>query len=116
MAKTSGGLEENVAGLLCYVAFWVSGLIFLLMETKNSYVRFHAAQSIVVFGFLNLMYFVFRWMPFLNIIMVPLVITLAVVFWIVLMIKAYQGTLYKLPVAGDLAENWINTQDKTNKE
>jgi uncharacterized membrane protein len=42
MAKTSTGLEENVAGLLCYLFGWVSGLVFLLLETENRFVRFHA--------------------------------------------------------------------------
>src|SRR5271156_5240440 len=47
------GLQENVAGLLCYVLGWLTGLIFLLID-KRPFVRFHAAQSIVVFGTLFL--------------------------------------------------------------
>jgi len=116
MAKTIGGLEENVAGLLCYIGFWISGLILLLLETKNKFVRFHAAQSIIVFGFLNVIYAVFRWIPFFHLFMDYLVGILAFVLWIVLMVKAYQGIMYKLPVAGDLAENWVGKQDKTEKE
>ena len=54
MKKTSTGLEENIAGLLCYVAWWISGLIFLLLETENRFVRFHAVQSIIVFGIINI--------------------------------------------------------------
>ena len=116
MAKTSVGLEENVAGLLCYVAGWVSGLIFLLLEPNNKFIRFHATQSIVVFGALNIVGFVFGWIPFFNIFMWPLVGALGFVLWIVLMVKAYQGMLYKLPVAGDLAENWVDKQGKAKKE
>src|ERR1700726_3011206 len=51
-AATSEGLAENVAGLLCYVLGWVTGIIFFLID-KRPYVRFHAAQSIVVFGGLH---------------------------------------------------------------
>ena len=116
MAKTSGGLEENVAGLLCYIGFWISGLILLLLETKNRFVRFHAAQSIIVFGFLSVIGVIFGWIPFFNLFMGPLVGVIMFVLWIVLMVKAYQGTLYKLPVAGDLAENWVGKQDKAKKE
>ncbi|MFC1846741.1 DUF4870 domain-containing protein [Chloroflexota bacterium] len=116
MTKTIGGLEENVAGLLCYLVGWVSGLIFLLLEPKNKFVRFHAMQSIIVFGFLTIVGNVFGWLPFFNVFIWPFIGALTFVLWIVLMIKAYQGTLYKLPVTGDLAENWTSKQDKAEKE
>ncbi len=106
MVKTSTGLEDNVAGLLCYVAGWVSGLIFLLIETENKFVRFHAVQSIIVFGTLNIIGIVFGWIPFFNLFIWPLVGGVWFVLWVVLMYKAYQGTMYKLPIAGDLAEKW----------
>ena len=37
MEKTSTGLTENVVGLLCYVAWWVSGLVFILIEKESSF-------------------------------------------------------------------------------
>src|SRR5579875_2112558 len=49
MAAPASGLAENVAGLLCYLLGWLTGIIFLLID-KRPFVRFHAAQSIVVFG------------------------------------------------------------------
>src|SRR6202050_3913198 len=52
-ASTQSGLAENVAGLLCYVLGWITGLIFYLTD-KRPFVRFHAAQSIVVFGALTI--------------------------------------------------------------
>ena len=106
MAKTSTGLEENIAGLLCYVAWWVSGLIFILLEQENKFVRFHAMQSIIVFGALNIIGIVFGWIPWFGWVMWSLVGLFAFVFWIVLIVKAYQGTMYKLPAVGDLAEKW----------
>src|SRR5215470_5422457 len=48
-APSTEGLAENVAGLLCYVLGWLTGIIFLLID-KRPFVKFHAAQSIVVFG------------------------------------------------------------------
>lgn len=110
MEKTSTGLEENVAGLLCYVLFWVSGLIFLLLEPGNRFVRFHALQSIIVFGIINIVLIVFGWIPVVSVIVGSFVGLLAFVLWIVLMVKAYQGELYKLPVAGDMAEKWLGNQ------
>jgi uncharacterized membrane protein len=106
MVKTSSGLEDNVAALLCYVAGWVSGLIFFLIETENRFVRFHAVQSIIVFGTLNIIGIVFGWIPVFNMFIWPLVGGLAFVLWVVLMYKSYQGVMYKLPIVGELAEKW----------
>ncbi|MCK5576943.1 MAG: DUF4870 domain-containing protein [Dehalococcoidales bacterium] len=107
MEKTSIGLDENVAGLLCYVLGWVSGLILILVEKDNGFVRFHAMQSIIVFGTINVVGIVFGWIPVVGIVVGSLVGLLAFALWIVLMVKAYQGEMYKLPVAGDLAEKWL---------
>ncbi len=104
MAKTSTGLDENVAGLLCYVVGWITGLVFILIEKENKFVRFHALQSIIVFGILTLASIVIRWIPIIDWVIGGLIGVLAVVLWIVLMVKAYQGEKYKLPWAGDLAE------------
>ncbi|TRZ96798.1 MAG: DUF4870 domain-containing protein [Dehalococcoidia bacterium] len=104
MGKTSTGLEANVAGLLCYVLGWISGLVFILIEKENKFVRFHAMQSIIVFGAITVASIIFRWIPFVGSILNLLLSFLALVLWIVLMVKAYQGTMYKLPWAGNLAE------------
>ena len=113
MAKTSVGLEENVAGLLCYVLGWITGLVFILIEKENKFVRYHAMQSILVFGSLtivNIILQVLGWIPFIGFlfgIIAILVFILAVVLWIVLMVKAYQREMFKLPWAGNLAEKLI---------
>jgi len=104
MEKTSTGLTENVAGLLCYVGWWVSGLVFLLLEKENKFVRFHAIQSIIVFGVLTLAGIILGWIPFIGVVLGTIIWLLGVVLWIVLMVKAYQGTKYKLPWAGNIAE------------
>lgn len=104
MAKTSTGLNENVAGLLCYVLGWVSGLVFFLIEKENKFVRFHALQSIIVFGALFVAGFILGYIPFIGWLISGLISVLALVLWIILMIKAYQGEKFKLPWAGDLAE------------
>ena len=110
--KTSTGLEENIAGLLCYIAGWISGLIFLLIETDSKFIRFHAVQSIIVFGILNIIGIVFGWIPVFSLFIWPLVGGLAFVFWVVLMYKAYRGEMYKLPVVGDMAEKWSTKSKK----
>ena len=50
LGKTSTGIQPNVAGLLSYVLGWLTGLIFFLIEKENKFVRFHALQSMIVFG------------------------------------------------------------------
>ncbi len=104
MEKTSTGLNENVAGLLCYVLGWISGVVFILIEPENKFVRFHAIQSIVTFGVLNVVGFILNWIPVIGGFVSWAISVLGFILWIVLMVKAYQGTKYKLPWAGDFAE------------
>ncbi len=112
MEKTSTGLQANVAGLLCYVLWWVSGLVFILIERENKFVRYHAMQSIITFGSITVVSIVLgilSLIPFIGVIFGIfnlIIFLLALVLWIVLMVKAYQGTMYKLPWAGNLAEKW----------
>jgi len=49
MAKTSLDLDENMVGLLCYIGGWITGIIFLVLEKENKFVRFHALQSLLTF-------------------------------------------------------------------
>ena len=107
------GLQENVAGLLCYVLGWVTGLIFLLLD-KRPFVRFHAAQSIVVFGALFLIRLVLTFgilgsgfYTFLSLwsLISMLVSLLTLVLWIVLMVQAYQGKMFEVPIAAGVAKS-----------
>jgi uncharacterized membrane protein len=113
-ARTLSGLNPKVAGLLTYIGGWISGIIFLILEKENRFVRFHATQSIIVFGTLNLVSIVFGWMPRVGGAISGFVAALGFVFWIVLMVKAYHGEMYKLPVIGDIAESlaWKNQPEK----
>jgi uncharacterized membrane protein len=107
MENTSTGLKENVAGLLCYVLGWVTGLIFILIEKDNKFIRFHAMQSIVVFGILTVAQIILGWIPIINLVTTPIIGIIMFVLWIILMVKAYQGEKYKLPWAGNFAEKQI---------
>ena len=106
MNKTSTGLNENIAGLLCYVLGWVSGIVFLLLEQENKFVKFHAVQSIIVFGALSVVNGVLGWIPVLGLIIGIISGILAFVLWILLMVKASQGERYKVIWAGNYAERW----------
>ena len=107
MEKTSTGLSENVAGLLCYVLGWVSGIVFLLIERENKFIRFHAIQSICVFGVITLAGIILGWIPCIGSVLGWIISVAGFILWIVLMIKAYQGSKYKIPWAGDFAEKRV---------
>jgi uncharacterized membrane protein len=109
------GMQENVAGLLTYVLGWVTGLIFLIID-KRPFVQFHAKQSIVVFGGLLLLEIVLGMSFGFSIVtggvtgisfgfgLFRLIQLLGLILWILLMIKAYQGERFRVPVAADLAD------------
>ncbi len=107
MEKSSTGLDENVAGLLCYVLGWISGLVFVLIEQKSNFVRFHAMQSLIVFGILAVAIIALSWVPVLGYGLQGIISLIGFILWIVLMVRAYQGAKYKLPWVGDVAERWV---------
>ena len=116
--ETSTNMDPKLAALLAYVFLWVGGLIFYLIESKNKYVRFHALQSIlfnvsyiVILVMLGVVSSIFGSIPGLGLIVVPLIGLLSAaiwlgffVIWIMLMVKAYQGEKWLLPIISDIAE------------
>ncbi|HYP08645.1 MAG TPA: hypothetical protein VER03_20590 [Bryobacteraceae bacterium] len=111
---TAGGMAPNVAGALSYLLGFITGILFLVLTPYNQdkFVRFHAFQSI----FLNAAWIAFWIVETIIMMMLPwgLVTVLSLVamllslaflgLWILLMVKAYQGERFKLPIIGDLAE------------
>jgi uncharacterized membrane protein len=120
-ASGTEGMAENVAGLLCYLVGWITGLIFLLID-KRPFVKFHGAQSIafniaiiavwIVFWIIEAMLtFITAMMHFpigfLFIFLFPVVGLAIFAVWIFLMYKAYQGEKFKLPIIGNLVEGMV---------
>ena len=112
-SKTSMGLDENVAGALCYVLGFITGIIFLVMEKDSKFVKFHAVQSIIVSLALwavnmvitSILFATFSYSMWGIIGMVSSLISIAgLIIWIMMILKAYQGEKFKLPIAGDIAE------------
>jgi uncharacterized membrane protein len=112
------GMAENVAAFLCYLVGWVTGIIFFLID-KRPFVRFHAAQSIVVFGGLHILNIVigiifgagfmmmggfgafgFGWALY------SLISLVAFILWILLMVKAYQHEKFEVPIAAGIAKSF----------
>lgn len=105
---TSSGLEENIAGLLCYVAGFITGIIFLVIEKENKFVRFHAIQSIITFVVILVASFLFAAIPVIGWIFGLLLTPVSFILWIFLMYKAYQGQWFKLPFIGNVAEKQLH--------
>jgi uncharacterized membrane protein len=113
--SSSSGLDPNVAAMLSYLAWWVTGILFYIIERDNRFVRFHAAQSIVAFGaiaiaiaglgmgsfvvlFISTAGFqVMQWLAFV-------VGTAGMIVWGICLFKAFSGEYFKLPIVGDFAE------------
>ena len=123
--KSSTGLDENVAALLSYVLNWVSGLVFFLIEKNSRLVRFHAMQSILLFGVFFIGEFAIWIVSFILGLIVSQISGLlgtlvwgvlslvgfvlfiaAVIGWVICMIKAYQSQFFKLPFIGNFAEKF----------
>jgi uncharacterized membrane protein len=102
--ESTVNITPNITGVLCYLGIWITGIIFFILEQKNRWVRFHAAQSIVVFGVLSIANAILHWIPFIGWFFTVVIWIVGVILWILLMSKAYNGEYYKLPLAGDLAE------------
>ena len=103
--RTALGCDANVAAALAYLLGWISGVVVLLMERENQFVRFHALQSVIVFGALSVAWFLCLSIPILGwLISFILIPPVSAVIWLLLMFKAYQGERFKLPIAGDIAE------------
>jgi uncharacterized membrane protein len=106
--KTASGLDANMAAALSYLAGFVTGILFLLVEKENRFVRFHAMQSTIFFIIVVIIDVVLQVIPLLGFLLVVfVVIPASAIVWLLLMYKAYQGDEFKLPLVGQLAADRI---------
>jgi uncharacterized membrane protein len=102
--KSSTGLDENVAAFLCYLFGFITGIVFLVVEKKSRFVKFHAMQSTITFLGLFVIFFVISWIPIINLLVYPIWL-LSLILWLILMIKALKGERYLLPIVGKMADD-----------
>lgn len=103
------GLDPKLAAMLSYLLGIVGGIVFYSIS-KDSYVKFHAMQSILLWVVMAILWavifgisFVFFYLSFITWIIYMGMTAV----WIIMMIKAYQGEKYKLPIIGDMAEKYV---------
>jgi len=106
--KTSTGLDANLAAALSYLIGFVTGIIFLLVEKENRFVRFHAMQSTLLFAGIVAIDILLQIVPLLGAVLVfTVVIPVSAILWLVLMYKAYQGEEFQLPIVGPMAADRV---------
>ncbi len=110
-APAAAGLTDNMAGALAYVTI-IPAIVFLVLEPFNRkrFVRFHAFQCLFFAAAWTVLWIglsLIAHIPFLGwatVLIWPLVSLVGFVIWLILVLKAYQGQMFKLPVIGDMAE------------
>jgi uncharacterized membrane protein len=116
---SSTGLAPRTAATLAYAAWWITGLIFVVLEREDRFVRFHAAQSVVTFGTIALLIIGFGLLAGISLSFLPsafavLLVAAAVAWvcgvalWLVLMWKAASGDAFRIPLAADWADRLVN--------
>lgn len=113
---SSGGLTDNVAGALAYVTI-IPAIVFLVLDpyNKNRFIRFHSFQCIFFAVAWTVLWIILAFIghiPILGwatVLLWPLVSLAGLIIWVILVLKAYQGKTFKLPVIGDMAETQANT-------
>jgi uncharacterized membrane protein len=117
VSEASPKIPDNIAGALCYILGWPTGIAFLYLGKGNAFVTFHAWQSILVFGAATIASIVYAVLPavppngiqfWLIYLSQAILALLFVLLWIFLVVMAYLGRMYRLPLAGGLADKIAN--------
>ena len=100
--EVTTGLDKTTAAALSYVMFFITGVLFYFLY-KDDFVRFHAKQSVVVFGSLFVIFSVFSILRMTEI--TQLLSILIFILWLILIYKAWLGEEWEVPVLGDMVED-----------
>lgn len=117
---TSLGVNPRAAAVLSYAGWWITGLVFLFLEREHRTVRFHAAQSLVIFGGLSVVMGLVAAVSATTLFLFPslfrsiwalnwMVWLAGVVVWLVLIIQTVRGETWRVPIAADLADRIAGT-------
>ena len=106
--------NRNLVAALSYFLGFITGVVILLVEKDDKFIRFHAMQSTLVFGAIFVLDIILGaiigaipFLEFASSLFNMLVFIIALIIWIVSMLKAFQGQIYKWPVVGNIAERQI---------
>ena len=114
-SATTTGLDSRLASVLCYSVWWVTGGLFLLLERQHRTVRFHAAQSLVLFGSVSVLLVALGAVSALALVvssqtyqgvrfLADLLWAGAAILWLVLVLRAWRGEAWRVPLVAALAD------------
>jgi uncharacterized membrane protein len=117
-APSTTGLDERLAGVLCYSVWWVTGGLFLLLERQHRIIRFHAAQSLILFGVVSALLVAFGALSAVSLMLSGALYELMQVFgkllwlgatvvWLVLVLRAWRGEVWRVPLVAALADRVV---------
>ena len=112
---TSTGVDVALSSVLCYAGWWLTGLVFLVVERQHRGVRFHAAQSIVLFGTLSATLLALGGLSVVALLLPSpafrvvqglenLIWLGAVLLWIALLVRTFRGETWRVPLASGVAD------------
>ena len=117
-APSTTGLDERLAGVLCYSVWWVTGGLFLLLERQHRVIRFHAAQSLILFGVVSALLVALGALSAVSLMLSGALYELMQVFgkllwlgatvvWLVLVLRAWRGEVWRVPLVAALADRVV---------
>jgi uncharacterized membrane protein len=120
VTASTTGLDARLASVLCYSVWWVTGGLFLLLERQHRVIRFHAAQSLVLFGAVSVLLvalgalsamaaLVFSSQAYQLVrLFADLVWAGAAGLWLVLVLRAWRGEVWRVPLVAALADRIVD--------
>jgi uncharacterized membrane protein len=117
---SSTGLPSRLAAALAYAGWWITGLVFWVLEREDRFVRFHAAQAVTAFGLLAVLLVALAAGALVSLTFHPHAFTLfawaagigavmALVLWAIAVGQAARGVEWHIPLVGRLAERMAGT-------
>ncbi|HEX6554104.1 MAG TPA: hypothetical protein VF026_15160 [Ktedonobacteraceae bacterium] len=115
---TSTGLSARTEAILAYLFWWLGGLVFFVIERKNRFVRFNAAQSIIFFGGVSVLLealHLISIIPLLGLLLaIPLsfastiITVVAIITWLFMMFQMYRGRNFRIPIVSEYADKLVD--------
>jgi uncharacterized membrane protein len=110
LSQSYHGTDNNFLGLSAYLFIPAVFYLVLTRYKKNSFVRFHSLQSILLWIIFVAIDLVLAAIPVVNLVLLPVVGVGELVIGVICIIKAFQGQFFRLPIIGNVSERFLSQQ------